>query len=289
MASIKVGATARAGALDGAGDRRTDAFRIVAVDVFGGDAIAGAAVAQALGRVLRGHRGRERVTVVLDDQDHRQLPHRRHVEALVEIAGGRATVADEVDCQVVAPRLLEGECGPGSHRNHGAEMADHADVANALLRGQVAVVKRSLDAIREAVGATQELAAQAIEQLPGLRTPIAGMREEAEVGESPRRIQVERQDGAQIAMQRTQDVARLESQAGGDGGGLSTDLAVPLRQSSGAQQHREPRVEIAGEAHVGVGKQPPLRGVVHGRQSVRIERVGGKWIVPWYFRPWSQA
>ncbi len=126
----------------------------------------------------------------------------------MEVAGGGAAVADEVDRQAVTARLLEREGGARRHRDHGAQVADHADVTDTGLGRQVAIVERALDTVREAFGAAQELAAQPVQQLAGFRPVRIGLAE-TEAGKGTCRVQVDRQDRPQVAVQRAQHVARL--------------------------------------------------------------------------------
>ncbi len=190
----------------------------------------------------------------------------------MEVAGRGAAVADEVERHPVAAALLQGEGAAGRHRDHRPQVADHADVADAGRGLEVAVVERALDAVREAVPRAEELAGQPVEQLGRLRPPAVGLAE-AEAGEGARRVQVDRQDGPQVAVQRAQRVARLERQAGRHGGRLVPHLAVPLGHPAGEQQVLEPRVELAGEPHEGVAQQAR---VGHRTGSLRSTRGGGQ-------------
>src|SRR4028119_2346378 len=92
--------------------------------------------------------GRELGAFVLYDQDHRQLPDGGQVEPLVEVAGRGGAVTDEVDGDAVRAVLAECEGAPRGHRDHRAEMADHAEVEDAVLGRQMAVVERALHPLR---------------------------------------------------------------------------------------------------------------------------------------------
>jgi hypothetical protein len=52
------------------------------------------------------------VAVVLDDEDRRQVPYRREVEALEERPLVRGPIADETDCYLAVPAHLCGQCRP---------------------------------------------------------------------------------------------------------------------------------------------------------------------------------
>ena len=110
------------------------------------------------------------------DEDHRQLPDRREVHRLVEVAFARAAVADERrrDARLVAQ--LRGEAEAVGDRQHRRQMADHADdvvVEQAEMEGAIA-------SAGEAAFLEQELAEQPLEV-------DAARREDAEVA-------VQRQD-----------------------------------------------------------------------------------------------
>ena len=70
--------------------------------------------------------GGERVLVVLADEDHRQLPHRRQVERFVEDALVGRAVAEEGDRHTVRPLQLGGEAGAGGERHGRAHDAVRA-------------------------------------------------------------------------------------------------------------------------------------------------------------------
>ena len=196
--------------------------------------------------------------VVLDHQDQRQLPDGGHVEPLVEVAGRGAALADEVDRHPVAAGLAEGEGAAGGHRDHGAQVADHADVQDALLGRQIAVVERALDALREPLALAEELAGEAVQQVVGIGAAAVRLAE-AEAREGAGRVEIDGEDGAEVAVQRAQGVAGAQGQAGRDGGGLAPHLAVPLGDPAGEQQGLEPGVEVPGELHEGVTEKPRPR------------------------------
>jgi len=259
---------AGAGAGDGDLDRLGDRVGVVAVDRLGGDAVAGAAVGELEAGVLVASRRREGVAVVLDHQHQRQLPDRGEVHRLVEVAGRRPAFADEVDRDPVGAVARQRERTAGRHRDHRAEVADHADVQDAVLGREPAVVVRALDPLREAALSTQHLTGEPAEQLGRLRPPPVGSAESG-LREGARRIEVGREDGADVAMERAEDVYRDRFVADG---------AVPLRDAAGQQQRLEARVELARELHEGVaadadafgGHDPvPRRVSLRGRRRAR--------------------
>ena len=225
-------------------------LRIVAVDRLTGHAVAQGPVREPLGGELLGGRRRERVPVVLDHQDQGQPPDRGHVEAFVEVARRGAAIADEVEGDTVRAGLLEGIGTARGHRDHRAEVADHAEVTDAVGGIEVAVMERALDAARKAVVAAEELADQAVEHVVRLGTQAVRSTESA-LRKGASGIQVGGEDRAEVAVQATQHIARLEGQAGGDGRGLGTDLAVPLGQATGEQQGAEAAVQLARQGHEG--------------------------------------
>ena len=252
-----------AGTGHGAGETGRHLFRIVAVDGFGGDAVTDAAIGEFFAGELVAGGGGKRVPIVFDHQDERQLPHRGHVEAFVEITGRGAAVADEIDGDAVAARLFEREGGAGRHRDHRAEVADHADVADAVFGVEVTIVERTFDAGRKTVGAAEQLAGQAVEQVFRLG-PQAVAFAETETGEGAGRVEVISEDGAEVAVQRTKYIAVRQREAGGRGGRFTADLAVPLGEAAGFEQEGEARVEIARELHEGVLEQALAGGAWHG-------------------------
>ena len=71
------------------------------------------------------------VAVVLAQEDHRQLPHRRHVQGLVEGADVHRGLAEKTDADLVAALILGRERDPGRERNVGAHNAVAAHEAPA--------------------------------------------------------------------------------------------------------------------------------------------------------------
>jgi hypothetical protein len=208
-------------------------------------------------------RRREGVAIVLDDQDQRQLPDGGDVQPLVEVAGRGRPFADEVDGDAVAAALAEGEAAAGRDRDHGAQVADHAKVQDAVLRGEIAVVEGALEPLGETFPFAEELAGQPVEEVLGVGSPAVGVAE-AEPGEGAGRVQVDGEDGAEVAVQRAQGVAGPQGQARRDRGGLVAHLAVPLGDAAGEQKGFEAGVEVPRQLHEGIA-QPPLLG--------RVERI----------------
>ena len=87
----------RSAAGAGAGDRTrgrlVDGEEVVAVDQVARKSVAGGASREAAGGLL-GHRGGDRPAVVLEEEDDRRTPHAGQVAGLVEVAFGRAAVAE---------------------------------------------------------------------------------------------------------------------------------------------------------------------------------------------------
>ena len=115
----------------------------------------------------------------------------------------------------------------------------------------------------------EHLAGEPVEERLGLG-PAAVRHAEAETREGARRIEVEGEDRPDVAVQRAEDVAGLEREAGGNGDALVADRAVPLRDPAGQQHGLEARVELARQLHERVGAEPVFR-TVHDRRSLRRE------------------
>ena len=117
---------AGAGAVHRLAQHEIDLDAVVPVHGDAGDLVGGRAV-----RDLGDGRGvpvggGERVLVVLADEDHRQLPHRRQVERFVEDALVGGAVAEEGDRHLVRPLQLGGEAGAGGERHGRAHDAVRA-------------------------------------------------------------------------------------------------------------------------------------------------------------------
>src|SRR5262245_62910079 len=72
-----------------------DGKDVVAVDHDTGNTVTGSPCRDIAQRMRHGSRGLRRVHIVLADIDHRQIPGRRDVEALVERPGIRSAVAEK--------------------------------------------------------------------------------------------------------------------------------------------------------------------------------------------------
>ena len=125
--SISVGPSPRLARAAASLVARCTAEQIVAVADHAGNAVAGAARGQVLARELLADRRRQAVLVVLDDEDHRQLPDRREVDRFVKIAFAGAAVADKGRRDARLPPQLRGEREAVGDRQHRRQVADHAD------------------------------------------------------------------------------------------------------------------------------------------------------------------
>ena len=67
--------------------------------------------------------GAHGVVVVLDHEDDRQLPERRHVEGLVDLALVGGAVAEIGERNIVVAAVLVGEGEAGAERHLGADDA----------------------------------------------------------------------------------------------------------------------------------------------------------------------
>jgi hypothetical protein len=179
----------------GVAHRANDGQQVVPVADDARDAVADAAIGQMRAGVLLGDGRRQPVLVVLDDEDDGELPHGREVQRLVKIALAGRAVAGERDGDARFTAQLKRQRQPVGHRQHRAEMADHAHEAM-LERSEV---KRPVASSGEAARLAEHLAQQLreIESAPG--------------------------EHAQVAMHRQDDVARLERGDDADGDGLLAD------------------------------------------------------------------
>src|SRR5256714_1779086 len=148
----------------------------VAADARPAHAVTGRPVGRAAAGVLPRRRRREPPAVVLPHEDHRQPPHGRQVEGLVEVALAGAAVAGEDGGD---PGLATQPAGQGQavgHRQHGAEVADHPD--DAVLEG--AEVEAAVAPGGEAALAAQQLAQEPVEvDAPGREdSQVAGQRQD---------------------------------------------------------------------------------------------------------------
>ena len=184
--------------------------QVVAVDHQARHAVAQPAVGQVVAGVLLVGRGRQAPLVVLDHEDHRQLPDRRQVERLVEVALARGAVAGEGRRDAPLAAQLRRERQPARHRQHRAEVADHAD--DALL--ERAEVEGAVAALREAALAPEQLAEEA------------------------RQVEVAPREDAEVAVHRQDVVAGLERRHDAGGDRLLADAGEPLAEPALAQQHQ---------------------------------------------------
>src|SRR6185295_11874938 len=136
-------------------------------------------------------------------------------------------------------------------------------VQDAVLGREISVMERALDALREALALAEELAGQAVQQHAGIGTAAVRLAE-AEAGEGARRIEIDGEDGAEIAVQRAQRVAGAEGEPRRDRRRLVADLAIPLGDAAGEEESLEAGIEVPRELHERVAQQPLARAGGHG-------------------------
>ena len=197
-----------------------DREHVVAVHECTGHPVALGPVGEVGARVLLGRRRRQPELVVLDDEDHGQLPHGCEVHGLVDVAFAGGAVADERDGHPSFVSELGGERQPVGDGKHGAEMADHAH--DAVL--ERAEVEGAIAPGGEPVGASQQLTEQPVE-----RYPTAG-------------------EDTEVAVQWQQPVIGMSRGDHTDGDRLLADPGEPLGEPPLAEQHEhllvdEPRQE----------------------------------------------
>ena len=214
-----------------AAHRPVDRQQVVPVHDDARHPVAQAAVGEVAAGVLLVRRGGEPPLVVLDHEQHRQLPHRGQVERLVEVALARGPVAGERRRHPPLALELGRERQAAGHRQHRAEVADHPD--DALV--ERAEVEGAVAALREA--------ALAAEQLP----------------EEPRQVEVAPGEDAEVAVHREDGVVRLEG--GDDPGGdrLLPDAREPLGEPALAEEDQHLLLDHPGEEQ-GAVEAPELLG-----------------------------
>src|SRR5258708_364164 len=106
-----IGTLARPRMLDGDIGRRLDRNDVHAVDLHAGNSIRLRADIEIMARRVTGERSAHAIAIVLDDVDDRQLPQRRHVEALVNLALVDGAVAEigQADIAVVLVAVRKAE------------------------------------------------------------------------------------------------------------------------------------------------------------------------------------
>jgi hypothetical protein len=102
---------------------------VVAVDHRTWHPVADGAVGEVGARVLLAGRRRQAPPVVLDDEQHRQAPHGRQVEGLVEVALAGAAVAREHGRHPPLPAEHRRQRQAVGHGEHRPEVRDHPDDA----------------------------------------------------------------------------------------------------------------------------------------------------------------
>ena len=214
-----------------ASDRPVDGQQVVAVHHDARHAVADAAVREVLAGVLLVGGGREPPVVVLDHEEDRQLPDRREVERLVEVALAGRAVPGEGGGHAPVALQLRGEGEAAGHRQHRAEVADHPH--DALL--ERAEVEGAVAALGEAALAAEELA------------------------EQPRQVEVPPGEDAEVAVHREDVVVGLER--GDDTGGdrLLADAGEPLREPALPEQDQHLLLDHAGQEHRAI-EVPQLLG-----------------------------
>src|SRR5215831_1978991 len=108
-----------------------DGKDVVAVDHDTGNTVTGSPCRDIAQRMRHGSRGLRLVHIVLADIDHRQIPGRRDVEALVERPGIRSAVAEKRYRDAALSLHLRRKSGAGDNRysaRDNAVGAEHADV-----------------------------------------------------------------------------------------------------------------------------------------------------------------
>ncbi len=143
-------------------------------------------------RVQRRRRGRaplrraHRVLVVLDDEDHRQRPQRRHVEGLVDLALVGRAIAEIGEADVLVVPVLVGEGEPGTQRHVGADDAVPA-IELLLLREHV---HRAALALGVAALAAGQLGHHALGvHAAGEHVPVVAVSRDALIALDRRRLQ----------------------------------------------------------------------------------------------------
>src|ERR1022692_3384077 len=97
-----------------------DSEEISAIDGNAGHAKTGGAVDIRIGRHRPVDRCRFRITVVLDNEDRRQIPYRSKIQTFKESALVRGAVANEAESNTVMAELLRRERSTASERRAGA-------------------------------------------------------------------------------------------------------------------------------------------------------------------------
>src|SRR6266540_2461052 len=126
---------------------------VVAVDRDAGDVVGGGTVGDAARREVVADRGGLGEAVVLGHEDHRELPDRRQVHALVGGALLGRAVAEEAGAHRAAALALGGEPGPAGQRRAAPDDAVGAEHA----AGDVGDVHRAALALAGAVDPAEQL------------------------------------------------------------------------------------------------------------------------------------
>ena len=213
---------------------------VVAIDRLAGHPVADRAIRQPRAGVLLDDGRRQAPLVVLDDEDHRQLPDRGEVQRFVEVALARRAFSGEGrrHARLAAQLIREGQ--PVGHRQHRAQVADHPDD---VVR-EDAEMERAVAAAGEAAVAAQQLAEERQQIQP------AG-------GEDPQ-IPVHREDG----------IVRPQGGGDADRDGLLPDAGEPLGQPSLPQQDQHLFLDQPRKQQRAVERPLPL-GVERRRRAPR--------------------
>ena len=192
------------------------------------------------------------VLVVLDHEQHGQLPDRGQVHRLVEVAFAGAAVAGERRRHARLAPELRGQRQAVGHRQHRPEVADHAhDVV--LERAEV---ERPVAALREAAVPPKKLAEQRAQVEPAAR------------------------EHAEVAVHRQDPVVRAQRRRHAHRDRLLADAGEPLREPSLPEQdqhlllHQAREEQSPVERPLSPGIERPFPG---GDRPGLIEAGHGRW------------
>src|ERR1017187_161768 len=119
------------GPLHGATDRRFDRVNVLAVDDLGGHVKGECSLRNFCNRGRARDRAVLTVKIVLTDEEHRKVPHRRQIECFVKGANVRRSVTEDTHRRAIALVGGELQCrtdGDGYARAHDGERGQQANV-----------------------------------------------------------------------------------------------------------------------------------------------------------------